>query len=160
MRSVTASTARLASVTDRPERFIGLHFMNPVPVMPLVEVVRGERTSERTMALARGVADLYLPEAPAEDAYVAAVLPEAELQALAGVYRDERRGEPLRLVYRDGALRAGNTALNPLGEGRFRAGSALIELHAGGFRWIAADGDTLEYTAEAPFDPSVEQLGE
>ncbi len=111
-------------------------------------------------ALARGVADLYLPEAPAEDAYVAAVLPEAELQALAGVYRDERRGEPLRLVYRDGALRAGNTALNPLGEGRFRAGSALIELHAGGFRWIAADGDTLEYTAEAPFDPSVEQLGE
>ena len=34
------SITRLASVTDRPERFIGLHFMNPVPVMRLVEIIR------------------------------------------------------------------------------------------------------------------------
>jgi 3-hydroxybutyryl-CoA dehydrogenase len=38
------SITRLASVTDRPERFIGLHFMNPVPVMKLVEVIRGIAT--------------------------------------------------------------------------------------------------------------------
>src|SRR5580704_10749802 len=38
------SVTRLAASTDRPERFIGLHFMNPVPVMQLVEVIRGIAT--------------------------------------------------------------------------------------------------------------------
>lgn len=39
---------RLASVTQRPERFIGMHFMNPVPLMELVEVIRGYLTSDET----------------------------------------------------------------------------------------------------------------
>ena len=38
------SITRLASVTDRPERFIGIHFMNPVPRMQLVELIRGIQT--------------------------------------------------------------------------------------------------------------------
>ena len=42
------SITRLASVTDRPERFIGLHFMNPVPLMKLVEVIRGLATDQET----------------------------------------------------------------------------------------------------------------
>jgi len=42
------SVTRLASVTDRPERFIGLHFMNPVPLMKLVEVIRGLATDQET----------------------------------------------------------------------------------------------------------------
>ena len=42
------SITRLASSTDRPEQFIGLHFMNPVPVMKLVEIIRGIATSEET----------------------------------------------------------------------------------------------------------------
>ncbi|MCF6216010.1 MAG: 3-hydroxybutyryl-CoA dehydrogenase [Emcibacter sp.] len=42
------SITRLASTTDRPEKFIGLHFMNPVPVMKLVELIRGIATSEET----------------------------------------------------------------------------------------------------------------
>ncbi len=42
------SITRLAAVTDRPERFIGIHFMNPVPVMQLVEIVRGIATDEET----------------------------------------------------------------------------------------------------------------
>ncbi|KQS57612.1 3-hydroxybutyryl-CoA dehydrogenase [Brevundimonas sp. Leaf363] len=42
------SITRLASVTDRPERFIGLHFMKPAPVMKLVEIVRGIATSAAT----------------------------------------------------------------------------------------------------------------
>jgi 3-hydroxybutyryl-CoA dehydrogenase len=40
------SITRLASVTDRPERFLGMHFMNPVPVMQLVELIRGIATDE------------------------------------------------------------------------------------------------------------------
>ena len=42
------SITRLAASTDRPERFIGMHFMNPVPVMQLVELIRGIATDEST----------------------------------------------------------------------------------------------------------------
>jgi 3-hydroxybutyryl-CoA dehydrogenase len=42
------SITRLGTSTDRPERFIGLHFMNPVPMMELVEVIRGLATDEAT----------------------------------------------------------------------------------------------------------------
>jgi 3-hydroxybutyryl-CoA dehydrogenase len=42
------SITRLASVTDRPDRFIGLHFMNPVPLMKLVEIIRGIATGPDT----------------------------------------------------------------------------------------------------------------
>jgi 3-hydroxybutyryl-CoA dehydrogenase len=42
------SITRLAAATDRPERFIGMHFMNPVPAMKLVEVIRGIATAEDT----------------------------------------------------------------------------------------------------------------
>lgn len=41
----------LASVTNRPEKFIGMHFMNPVPIMKLVEVIRGLRTDDATTNL-------------------------------------------------------------------------------------------------------------
>ena len=46
------SITRLAASTDRPERFIGLHFMNPAPVMQLVEVIRGIATEDETYAAA------------------------------------------------------------------------------------------------------------
>ena len=42
------SITRLAAVTDRPAKFIGMHFMNPVPVMQLVELIRGIATDEET----------------------------------------------------------------------------------------------------------------
>ena len=50
------SITRLAASTGRPERFIGRHFMNPVPVMPLVEVIRGIATSDETAETVDGVA--------------------------------------------------------------------------------------------------------
>ena len=46
------SVTRLGASTDRPERFIGLHFMNPVPVMQLVEVIRGIATDDATFQAA------------------------------------------------------------------------------------------------------------
>ena len=51
------SITRLASVTDRPERFIGIHFMNPVPRMQLVELIRGIQTVPETFEAARGFID-------------------------------------------------------------------------------------------------------
>ncbi len=47
------SITRLASVTDRPERFIGIHFMNPVPRMQLVELIRGIATEDSTFESSR-----------------------------------------------------------------------------------------------------------
>ena len=46
------SITRLAAATDRPEKFIGIHFMNPVPVMQLVELIRGIATEEPTFQAA------------------------------------------------------------------------------------------------------------
>jgi 3-hydroxybutyryl-CoA dehydrogenase len=44
------SITRLAAGTDRPEKFMGIHFMNPVPVMELVELIRGIATDDKTFA--------------------------------------------------------------------------------------------------------------
>ncbi|SPJ30110.1 putative 3-hydroxybutyryl-CoA dehydrogenase [Falsiruegeria mediterranea M17] len=62
------SITRLASRTDRPERFMGFHFMNPVPVMQLVELIRGIATDEETYAACKAVVDrLGKTAASAED---------------------------------------------------------------------------------------------
>ena len=64
------SITRLAAATRRPDRFIGMHFMNPVPVMELVEVIRGLATSESTAfsveALARrmGKTPIFCNDSP------------------------------------------------------------------------------------------------
>jgi 3-hydroxybutyryl-CoA dehydrogenase len=62
------SITGLAAVTDRPDRFIGLHFMNPVPLMQLVEVIRGIATSKETFEIIKAlVARLHKTMAVAED---------------------------------------------------------------------------------------------
>ncbi|WP_170400845.1 3-hydroxybutyryl-CoA dehydrogenase [Ruegeria arenilitoris] len=62
------SITRLASRTDRPEKFMGFHFMNPVPVMQLVELIRGIATDEETFGTCKAVVDrLGKTAASAED---------------------------------------------------------------------------------------------
>ena len=51
------SITRLAAATQRAERFIGMHFMNPVPIMKLVEVIRGLETSDETYEATRALAE-------------------------------------------------------------------------------------------------------
>ena len=62
------SITRLASSTDRPERFIGIHFMNPVPLMELVEVIRGIATDDATFETSKAfIAKLGKITAVSED---------------------------------------------------------------------------------------------
>ena len=62
------SITRLAAATDRPERFMGMHFMNPVPVMELVELIRGMATDTATFEMVRVLAlDLGKTVVLAED---------------------------------------------------------------------------------------------
>ena len=51
------SITALATATDRPERFIGLHFFSPVPVMGLIEIIRGLETDDATYAACKGFAE-------------------------------------------------------------------------------------------------------
>jgi 3-hydroxybutyryl-CoA dehydrogenase len=62
------SITRLAAATDRPERFIGIHFMNPVPLMQLVELIRGIATDDHTFELAKNfVGQLHKTVSVSED---------------------------------------------------------------------------------------------
>jgi 3-hydroxybutyryl-CoA dehydrogenase len=62
------SITRLGAATDRPEKFIGMHFMNPVPVMKLVEIIRGIATDEPTFQAVQALAArLHKTAAVAED---------------------------------------------------------------------------------------------
>jgi 3-hydroxybutyryl-CoA dehydrogenase len=65
------SITEMAAITKRPDRFIGTHFFNPVPVMRLLEIIRGYETSDETMAIAKawgeklGKECIIVKEAPA-----------------------------------------------------------------------------------------------
>jgi len=65
------SITELAAVTDRPDKFIGTHFFNPVPVMKLLEIIKGHETSSKTLEIAKewgqtlGKEVIIVDEAPA-----------------------------------------------------------------------------------------------
>ena len=54
----------MASRTDRPEKFMGFHFMNPVPVMQLVELIRGIATDQETYDTLRAVVGAWARRPP------------------------------------------------------------------------------------------------
>lgn len=54
------SITRLASYTSRPRQVIGMHFMNPPPVMKLIEIVRGADTSDETFATTKALSERFL----------------------------------------------------------------------------------------------------
>ncbi len=55
--TATLSLSKLAQFSRRPDRIIGMHFLNPVPVVPLVEIVRGMKTSDETFELVKTFAE-------------------------------------------------------------------------------------------------------
>lgn len=65
------SITELAAITNRPEKFIGTHFFNPVPVMSLLEIIKGQETSDETLEIAKkwgatiGKEVIIVDEAPA-----------------------------------------------------------------------------------------------
>jgi len=68
------SITRLAATTDRPERFMGFHFMNPVPVMQLVELIRGIATDEATYQILTGVVERIGKTASASEDFPAFIV--------------------------------------------------------------------------------------
>ena len=68
------SITRLAAATDRPERFLGVHFMNPVPVMQLVELVRGIATDDATFQAAKGFVELLGKETSVSEDFPAFIV--------------------------------------------------------------------------------------
>jgi len=120
------------------------------------------------------VADLYLGDMAAEGGFRTALpsgveLPQARLEALAGGYRNSRRGTLTRFTVRDGVLRMGNSALIPVSETRFEAsgGNTVLEFDTEPFadgrpaatlNSPGADGVRLEPVPG--FEPTQEQLAE
>ncbi|MDA8625311.1 3-hydroxybutyryl-CoA dehydrogenase [Alphaproteobacteria bacterium] len=68
------STTRLAAATRHPENFIGMHFMNPVPVMKLVELIRGMATSDETFASAEALVEKLGKSAAVSEDYPAFIV--------------------------------------------------------------------------------------
>ncbi|MFB4202350.1 3-hydroxyacyl-CoA dehydrogenase family protein, partial [Arhodomonas sp. KWT2] len=99
------SLTRLAEVTGRPERVVGMHFFNPVPVMPLVEVIRARQTADKVVetveALARdlGKTPVRIGDSPgfAVNRILIPMINEAAFVVEEGVATAEAVDEAMRL---------------------------------------------------------------
>lgn len=100
------SVSEIASATSRPDRVIGMHFFNPAVIMKLVEIIRGEKTSEETIAAARKFAEdlgkipvITAKEAPAGivSRVLAGLLNEAAVVYADGVASPEDIDEAMKL---------------------------------------------------------------
>ena len=129
--SSSISITRLAASTDRPERFIGIHFMNPVPAMELVELIRGIATDDSTFETAKEfVGKLGKQIAVSEDfpAFIVnrILLPMIN-EAIYTLYEGVGNVEAI-----DAAMKLGaHHPMGPLGTRRFHRARYLPVDHAG-----------------------------
>ena len=126
------SITRLAAATDRPERFIGMHFMNPVPVMKLVEVIRGIATDEPTFQAVQALAErLGKTTAVAED-FPGFIVNRILVPMIKRGCLRTARGRGQRDQHRHGAQARGQPSDGPVRARRFHWVGHLPFDHAGG----------------------------
>ncbi|MEX2571426.1 MAG: serine hydrolase [Gemmatimonadota bacterium] len=141
-------------------------FLTRYPDQELSVALLCNAANANATSLAHQVADLYLPGGGTDTGYVAANVSAAELASRVGLYRDTRRGLPLRIELDGGALDIDGTELIPLQPNVLQRGSSTIfefETLPGsgggtGFRSISSDGDTLQYVPATNFAPSAADL--
>jgi CubicO group peptidase (beta-lactamase class C family) len=130
------------------------------PAHNLAVAVLCNAAEARTGTLGRRVADLYLPAAARASAPTPAAVPAPVLSARAGLYRDRRTSEPLRLAFTQGRLEMDGTPLVPLSLTRFQLPNAAVEFAAAPasapatLRIIGTDGDTLAFDPVAEWAPA------
>jgi len=166
------SITELATATGRPDRFIGLHFFNPVPLMPLVEVVRGLTTSAETfdaaMAFVRGLGKEPIVARDRSGFIVNRLLVPYLLDAIraleegTGSVADIDRGMQLGcghpmgpftlldLVGLDTTLSIGEILFQEYREARFAPPGLLRRMVAAGFHGRKSGRGFYDYTADPP----------
>ena len=140
--TATLSLTKLAQYSKRPDRIIGMHFLNPVPTVPLVEIVRGMKTSDETFLLVKAFAK-RIGKTPVEvfeypgfitTRTILPMLNEAMHVAMEGIAKPEDIDTAMRLGYNikngplemvdamglDEVLMWMETLWHDLGESRFR----------------------------------------
>jgi len=166
------SITKLAALTKRPDKVIGMHFFNPVPVMKLVEVIRGLATSDETFATVNGLAQ-KLEKTPVEvndapgfvsNRVLMPLLNEAMYAVMEGVATPEAVDEvfklgmahpmgPLTLLDFTGLhthLGSSETALREFGDPRYRPIPLVRTLVRAGMTGRAAGRGFYDYAQEKP----------
>jgi 3-hydroxybutyryl-CoA dehydrogenase len=166
------SITRLGAATARPENFIGMHFMNPVPVMQLVEIIRGIATSDETFQAALAVVEkIGKTSATAEDfpAFIVnrILLPminEAVYALYEGVGNVESIDKAMRLganhpmgplqladfIGLDTCLSIMQVLYEGLGDSKYRPCPLLIKYVEAGWLGVKTDKGFYDYAGDSP----------
>jgi len=164
--------ASMAGSTSRPDRFVGLHFFNPVPVMPLVEVVRTDTTSretlERSFAFTRALGKEPVTAVDRPGFIVNLLLVPFLLDAVRALERGAATtqdidramqlgcGHPmgplslLDFIGLDTVVRIGDIMLNAYGEDRYGAPPLLRRMVAAGHHGKKSGSGFYDYSVDPP----------